>query len=169
MDWIVSLTPEVSDDPLAALASPPEGASVVELRLDLFPGIDIGAAISACPLPVLATLRSTAEGGRGPDDPATRSATLAAARDAGAALVDLEHARDTRLINALGLPPEQIVLSWHDPEGTPADLERIAAELLESPARIAKVIPPPRTSSISSGFSPSTSASTPAVPATAGS
>ena len=37
MDWIVSLTPEVADDPLAALASPPEGASVIELRLDLFP------------------------------------------------------------------------------------------------------------------------------------
>jgi len=141
MDWIVSLTPEVSGDPITALASPPEGASVVELRLDLFPGIDIGAAVSACPLPVLATLRSTAEGGRGSDDPATRSETLASARDAGAALVDLEHARDDRLINALGLPPEQIVLSWHDPKGTPADLERIASELLESPARIAKLIP----------------------------
>ncbi len=141
MDWIVSLTPDVADDPLTALASPPEGASVIELRLDLFPGIDMCAAISACPLPVLATLRSTAEGGRGSDDPATRSEILAAARDAGAALIDLEHARDGRLINALGLPPEQIVLSWHDPEGTPDDLEPIAAALLESPARMVKLIP----------------------------
>lgn len=141
MDWIVSLTPEVSDDPITALASPPEGASVVELRLDLFPGIDTRAAISACPLPVLATLRSTVEGGRGSDDPTTRAETLAAARDAGAALIDLEHARDRRLVNSLGLPPEQIVISWHDPEETPDDLESIAAELLESPARIAKLIP----------------------------
>ncbi|TFG38652.1 MAG: type I 3-dehydroquinate dehydratase, partial [Candidatus Aminicenantes bacterium] len=76
MDWIVSLTPEVSEDPFAALASPPDGASVVELRLDLFPEIDIRAAIAACPLPVLATLRSAAEGGRGADDPATRAAIL---------------------------------------------------------------------------------------------
>jgi len=141
MDWIVSLTPEVSDDPLTALASPPEGASVIELRLDLFPGIDIGAAISACPLPVLATLRSTTEGGRGSDDPAARSEILAAARNAGAALIDLEHARDGRLINTLGLPPEQIVLSWHDPAGTPDDLGQIAESLLESPARMVKLIP----------------------------
>ena len=141
MDWIVSLTPEVADDPLAALASPPEGASVIELRLDLFPGIDISTAISACPLPVLATLRSTAEGGRGSDDPENRSEILAAARDAGAALIDLEHARDSRLINTLGFPPEQVVLSWHDPEGTPDDLEGIAAALLESPARMVKLVP----------------------------
>ncbi len=141
MDWIVSLTPEVSEDPFAALATPPEGAAVIELRLDLFPQIDIRAAVSACPLPVLATLRSTAEGGRGADDPALRAGILAAARDAGAALIDLESARDGRLVNSLGLPPEQIVLSWHDPAGTPNDLERIAAELLESPARMVKVVP----------------------------
>jgi len=141
MDWIVSLTPEVSSDPLAALASPPVGASVIELRIDLFPDLDIRAAISACPVPVLATLRSSAEGGRGSDDPMVRAATLAAARNAGAALLDLEHARDFRLMDELGLAPEQIVLSWHDPSGTPNDLDRVATELLESPARIVKLIP----------------------------
>lgn len=141
MDWIVSLTPEVADDPLAAVASPPEGASVVELRLDLFPGLDVRAAVSACPLPVLATVRSAAEGGRGPDDPAERSAILASARDAGAALVDLEHARDSGLRNALGLSPEQVVLSWHDPSGTPDDLDRTAAALLATSARLVKLVP----------------------------
>jgi len=141
MDWIVSLTPEVSDDPLAALASPPDGASVIEIRLDLFPDLDLRAAISACPLPVLATLRSTAEGGRGSDDPATRSGILASARNAGASLIDLEHARDRGIVNELGLTPEQIVLSWHDPEGTPDDLESIVAALHDSPARIVKAVP----------------------------
>lgn len=141
MQWIVSLTPEVADDPLAALASPPDGASVIEVRLDLFPDLDFSTAVSACPLPVLATLRSTTEGGRGPDDPDARAAVLAAARDAGAALIDLEHARDARLIDDLGLTPEQVVLSWHDPSGTPDDLGQIADELLASPARIAKLVP----------------------------
>jgi len=145
MDWIVSLTPEVSDDPFAALASPPDGASVVELRLDLFPDLEIRSAISACPLPVLVTLRSCAEGGRGSDDPTARAEILGAARDAGAILIDLEHARDDRLINALGLGPEQVVLSWHDPSGTPDDLERVAAQLLESPARMVKLIPTAQT------------------------
>jgi 3-dehydroquinate dehydratase/shikimate dehydrogenase len=141
MDWIVSLTPEVADDPLPALAAPPEGASAVELRLDLFPGLDIRAAISACPLPVLATLRSATEGGRGSDDPTDRAEALAAARDAGATLIDLEHARDTRLMIALGLAPEQVVLSWHDPSGTPDDLDRVAAELHSSQARFVKLVP----------------------------
>jgi len=141
MNWIVSLTPEVSEDPLAALASPPDGASVVELRLDLFPGIDLRAAISACPLPVLATLRSSAEGGRGPVDPAARAGILGAARIAGAALIDLEHARDQGLRAELGLSPEEIVCSWHDPAGTPVELETIAAGLLESRARIVKIVP----------------------------
>ena len=141
MDWIASLTPDVSEDPLAALASPPDGASVAELRLDLFPEIDIRSAISASPLPVLATLRSSAEGGRGPEDPTQRASILGAARNAGAALIDLEHTRDSRLTNQLGLTPEQTVLSWHDPSGTPNDLELIAAQLLESPSRIVKLIP----------------------------
>jgi len=115
MDWIVSLTPEVSEDPLEVTAHPPEGASIVELRADLFPGADLRAAISACPLPVLVTLRSSAEGGRGPTDPDERTAVLEAAREAGAALIDLEHERDGHLMQSLGLAPEQVVLSWHDP------------------------------------------------------
>lgn len=141
MDWIVSLTPEVAVDPLAALAEPPAGASVVELRADLLSDLDLRAAISACPLPVLVTLRSTAEGGRGPTDPDARRRVLTAARDAGAALIDLENARDAHLIDALGLPPEQVVLSWHDPEGTPHDIETVVAALHDSPARVVKAVP----------------------------
>lgn len=141
MDWIVSLTPEVSDNPLTAIAAPPKGASVVELRADLFPDLDLRTAVASCPLPVLVTLRSTAEGGRGSVDPTERRAILAAARDAGAALVDLEHARDAALVDDLGLTPEQMVLSWHDPNGTPNDLENIVAGLHASPARIVKAIP----------------------------
>lgn len=141
MEWIVSLTPEVSENPLNALAAPPAGASVVELRADLFPDLDLRTAVAACPLPVLVTLRSTAEGGRGPVDPDARKALLSAARDAGATLVDLEHARDAALFNELGLAPEQVVLSWHDPEGTPDDLDKIVAALHQSSARVVKAVP----------------------------
>jgi len=141
VDWIVTITPGAAADPMAALASPPAGASIVELRLDLFAGIDFAAAVSACPLPVLATLRSTAEGGEGPDDPAARAEIIGAARNAGAALIDLELERDTTLILNLGLAPEQVILSWHDPEGTPEDLGGIAERLMESPARWVKLVP----------------------------
>ena len=140
MDWIVSLTPEVSEDPLEVIAHPPEGASIVELRADLFPGADLRAAISACPLPVLVTLRSSAEGGQGPTDGAERWLVLEAAREAGAALIDLEHERDGHLMRSLGLAPEQVVLSWHDPHGTPENLGDIAGRMLETPARWVKVV-----------------------------
>jgi 3-dehydroquinate dehydratase/shikimate dehydrogenase len=141
MDWIVSLTPEVSEDPLEAISRPPDGASIVELRVDLFPGIDVRAAISACPLPVLVTLRSEAEGGRGPVERGERLKGLETARFAGAALIDLEYRRDGNLIRDLGLAPEQVVLSWHDVSQTPDDLADIAAKMFQSPARWIKMVP----------------------------
>jgi 3-dehydroquinate dehydratase type I len=142
MDWIVTLTPcSAGADPIAALAKPPARASVVELRLDLFPDLEPALAVSACPLPILATLRSTAEGGVGPVDPVQRGQLLTRAREAGAALIDVEMARDRDLPRTLGLPPEQTVLSWHDPSATPADLDSIAASMLESPARWVKIVP----------------------------
>jgi len=144
VDWIVSLTPEVAADPLEALASPPAGASIVELRLDLLPGIDVAAALGACPLPVLATLRSAAEGGEGPDDPTARAEILGAARNAGAALIDLEFARDAALIQSFGLPPEQVIVSWHDPKGTPEELGGIAERMIGSTARWVKLVPTAR-------------------------
>jgi shikimate dehydrogenase/3-dehydroquinate dehydratase type I len=117
---------------------------VVEVRADLFPELDLRTAVAACPLPVLVTLRSGAEGGRGPDDPALRARVLTAARDAGAALIDLEFARDAHLERGLGLAPEQLVLSWHDPDGTPGDLETIVAALHESRSRLVKAVPTTR-------------------------
>jgi len=141
MDWIVSLIPEAAADPMAAIAEPPDGASIVELRLDRFPGIDVGVAVGACPLPVLATLRSRAEGGNGPDDSTTRAELIGNARDAGAALLDLEFGRDASLVHELGLAPEQIILSWHDPAGTPEGLSEIVGRMMESPARWIKVVP----------------------------
>ncbi len=141
MEWIVSLVPEAAADPMAALEAPPSGATIVELRIDRFPGIDMRAAVAACPLPVLVTLRSRSEGGEGPDDAVERAVMLATARDAGAAMLDLEVARDSELVSVLGLDPERVVLSWHDPNGTPPDLPVIVERLLSSPARWVKVVP----------------------------
>jgi 3-dehydroquinate dehydratase/shikimate dehydrogenase len=144
MEWIVSLTPEADAAPLKALAAPPEGAAIVELRADLFPDLDLQSAIDSCPLPVMVTLRSTVEGGRGPDDPTLRRKILAAARDASAALIDLEYRRDAHLADDLGLAPEQSVLSWHDSAGTPDDLVQTADEMLASQARWIKIVPTAR-------------------------
>ena len=126
---------------MKAISDPPAGASIVELRLDRFPGIDIPAAVSACPVPVLATLRSRSEGGEGPDEAFARGELIGAARDAGAALLDLEFKRDTPLIRELGLAPEQTILSWHDPQGTPDELADIVGRMMEVRTRWIKVVP----------------------------
>jgi 3-dehydroquinate dehydratase type I len=141
MEPIASLTPETADDPLAALAAPPTGTAVVEIRADLLPELDLSAAVAASAAPCLVTFRSTAEGGRGPDDPATRRRLLETARNSGAALIDVEYRRDLEAVDALGLAPEQTVLSWHDPAGTPDDLWDVVSSMLSRAARIIKVVP----------------------------
>jgi shikimate dehydrogenase/3-dehydroquinate dehydratase type I len=141
MEPIVSLTPDCGADPLAALAAPPPGSVMVELRMDLLPDVDPAVAATSCPLPVLATLRSQAEGGHGPNEPATRTPVLRRAAEAGCALIDLEAERDLPLVRALGLDPERVVLSWHDPDGTPSDLADRCDALLAQPVRWVKIVP----------------------------
>ncbi len=140
MNWILSLTPAAAQDSLATIANPHPKAGLVELRLDLLPGLDIRAAIAACPLPVLVTNRSTAEGGQGSLDPAMRKMTITEARNAGAALIDVEFDRDLDLLPGLGIPQEQLVISWHDTEGTPDDLEERCEAMLKHSCFFAKAI-----------------------------
>ncbi|MCI4362955.1 MAG: type I 3-dehydroquinate dehydratase [Thermoplasmata archaeon] len=115
-----------------------EGADWAEVRLDrwseqatlrlpeLFPA----------PLPLLATLRSRAEGGDGPDVPESREASLLHAFSLPFAAIDLEIRRDLCLkVGEAGSPrserPPQVVFSAHLPEGTPTDeLRRLFEEPL---------------------------------------
>ena len=144
MEMIATPVPAGHPHPLEAFAHPPAGVGVVELRGDLYPDLDPASAVAACPLPVLFTLRSTVEGGRGPDDPASRARLLRHAWESGCAFLDLEADRDGDLLTSGALDHDRIVLSWHDPKGTPADLERRVGRLLERGARWAKVVPTAR-------------------------
>lgn len=79
-------------------------------------------------LPLLATVRSRAEGGRGADDPGERLATLAALISAGVAdLVDVELDGGTDAVHrAVQLAHDAgvaVVLSNHDVAGTPPRAE----------------------------------------------
>ncbi len=145
MQWITSVTSRSSTSLSEQLSSPPEGADVVEIRLDLLPGSDVGALVAASPLPVLVTLRSQAEGGQGPDAREHRKPLLKNAVEGGAHLIDLEWDRDRELIDELGLSPERVVLSWHDTEGTPENLPDIAAAMLAEPVALAKIVSTART------------------------
>lgn len=141
MEIVASFNPQNSDDPLAGLARPPEGATMVELRADLFPpGFPLEQAVKASPLPVVLTLRSRAEGGQGPEDGPTRKQFFQAAQTWPVALFDLEEARDLPLLEGV-VPKAKVILSAHLPR-TASDLEERMARLLASETRYAKLVTP---------------------------
>ena len=123
-----------------ALADLPASAAV-ELRLDGFAEEPAFSALRACfeGKTLIATVRSTSEGGafRGQAGEAQR--LLSKALDAGFDLVDVEFRRDGG-DEATRIPPSKKVLSLHDPEGIPADMSALVARMLAMPARFVKVV-----------------------------
>jgi 3-dehydroquinate dehydratase / shikimate dehydrogenase len=103
-----------------------QGADLAELRLDyLREPIDLPRLLDARPLPVLATLRPAWEGGHFSGTEEERTAILERACVVGADYVDVEFRRFRRF--ALG--KTKLVLSYHDFETTPDDLEATAAAM----------------------------------------
>lgn len=141
MEIIATFVPTAAGDPRQELAFPPPGATMVELRADLLPpGMDLNNLVAASPLPVLLTLRSSAEGGRGPDGGEARSRFFEAATGLSVALVDLEFERDRDLLGGV-VPAERAVVSTHPRGGVPADLEETAKGMLSLGSRLVKVVP----------------------------
>jgi len=124
----------------AALADLPPSAAV-ELRLDAMTEEPAFGALRACfeGRTLIATVRSAAEGGafRGSEEEEKR--LLGAALAAGFDLADVEYRGGVRA-TLLGLPPSKAILSLHDTEGIPADVNAVVARMLATPARFVKVV-----------------------------
>ncbi len=109
------------------------GADIAELRLDRWTSAErtrVGELFPS-PLPLLATLRSRAEGGEGPEESAGRAQLLRGLLAYPFEYLDLEIRRDHVLIGELSQPAAQrpiLVLSAHLPRGAGA---AEVAELLE--------------------------------------
>jgi 3-dehydroquinate dehydratase-1 len=116
----VSLLAEDEGALRARLASIRAGVGFVEVRLDaIAPPVtaaDVAGVVAHAPIDAVVTCRPVREGGRwaGPED--DRVEVLRAARDAGAAWVDVEW--DT--VGAVGGPRVLASRHWYD--GCPADL-----------------------------------------------
>ena len=107
-------------------------ADLFEVRADYVSDLDVGALLRARSKPILFTLRSDAEGGRFPErDSRARRRLLLEAVERGVDLVDVEARAGFDDVVA-AKKGRGLVLSWHDMEGTPDDLdsiyERMAAE-----------------------------------------
>ena len=123
----------------------PAGVGWLELRADLAgePEERVADALARqLPGGLIYTLRSRAEGGAGPDDPARRAErlVLAGARASLYALVDLEAERDLHPEVLDAVPPERRLLSCHGPATSVAALEERIEEMTATPARLYKLV-----------------------------
>ncbi|HYB79451.1 MAG TPA: type I 3-dehydroquinate dehydratase [Thermoplasmata archaeon] len=94
------------------------GAEVAEVRIDRWAAgeVDRLAELFPSPLPLVATLRSRAEGGEGPDDPTGRMRLLQFAAPLPFRYLDVERSRDFPWAETLVRPGlQELIVSTHLP------------------------------------------------------
>ncbi|MFB3852356.1 MAG: type I 3-dehydroquinate dehydratase [Vicinamibacterales bacterium] len=115
-----------------------EGADMVELRLDFVRDIDVAGALEGCRVPAIVTCRARWEGGAFDGSEEERHRILAEAIERGAAYVDIEwRAGFEDIVGRRG--GRGVVLSMHDFDGVPADLQDIEATMRRTGAEVVKI------------------------------
>jgi 3-dehydroquinate dehydratase/shikimate dehydrogenase len=115
-----------SEEAIAAMGEARRaGADLCELRIDYLKDPDLRSILAAKPLPVLATVRPTWEGGQYEGDEALRFGLLEDACLHGADYVDVEF----RAYKDFKRHDAKLVVSYHDFEKTPDDLEATARKM----------------------------------------
>jgi 3-dehydroquinate dehydratase/shikimate dehydrogenase len=112
-------------------------ADLVELRLDGVADVDVAGALEGRRTPVIVTCRPTWEGGRFDGSEDERFRILNDAIRHGAEYVDIEARADRRRLAPLARTV--LVLSTHDFEGLPADLDDRIRAMRREPGAIVKV------------------------------
>ena len=113
-------------------------AELVELRLDTVQDPSAAAALAGRRRPVIVTCRSKEQGGQFKGSEEERRAVLSEALALGAEYVDLEwRGSCADLIQQTG--GQRIVLSHHDFNGVPNDLEQISQAMLSTGAEVVKL------------------------------
>src|SRR6185503_7352708 len=132
---------ETSEAAIASMAEARRaGADLCELRADYLQDPDLAKILAAKPLPVLVTVRPTWEGGQYAGDEALRLGMLEDACLHGADYVDVEF-KAYKDFNRRGA---KLVLSYHDFEKTPDDLEATARKMAALEPFLVKVACSPR-------------------------
>jgi 3-dehydroquinate dehydratase/shikimate dehydrogenase len=135
----VSVTEETTAAVVDRMAELLPHADLFEVRADFVRDLDLSALVRARVKPILLTCRTEKEGGRFPaaEEPARR-AILGEAVRLGFDLVDVEARADFDDV-ARAKAGRGLVLSWHDFEGTPSDLEALYRRMAEAGADIVKI------------------------------
>ncbi|NLE28314.1 MAG: shikimate dehydrogenase, partial [Phycisphaerae bacterium] len=121
------------------------GVGLIEIRLDHLARSDVATLVRGSPRPMIWTLRHTSEGGQFDGSIDEQIDRLIEALDAGGEFVDLEFQRwkaakeaGQRLIDKIAAlraagREVRLILSWHDFQGTPDDLEQRVGQMAEEP------------------------------------
>jgi 3-dehydroquinate dehydratase/shikimate dehydrogenase len=112
-----------------------QGADLCELRADYLKDPDLEKLLREKPLPVLFTVRPTWEGGAFDGDESMRLGLLEDACLYGADYVDVEF----RAYKDFNRRQAKLIVSFHDFEKTPQDLERTASKMKELEPFLVKV------------------------------
>ena len=115
------------------------GADLVELRLDGVSGVDVAGALADRRRPVVATCRPAWEGGGFAGSEAERRRILLEACRLGAEYVDVEHRSEFADDVLAARDGRGVVLSFHDFEGVPADLEERYRAMRGTGAEVVKI------------------------------
>jgi 3-dehydroquinate dehydratase / shikimate dehydrogenase len=117
-------------------------ADLFEVRADLLSGVDLAALRARSTRPLLLTCRAASQGGRRDDADPVRRDTLSAGLRLGFDHVDVEHGPG--LADLAAAAGSRLVLSHHDLEGTPADLDALYASMCAARPAVAKIVVTPR-------------------------
>jgi 3-dehydroquinate dehydratase/shikimate dehydrogenase len=139
----VSLTEETTTGVIERMEALAGIADLFEVRADLVLDLDLLEILRARVKPLMLTCRAESEGGRWADaDPRRRLALLEGVKR-GYDYVDIEHR--SGLVDVMREKAGRgLVVSYHDLEGMPADLDTLYREMAERGADVVKIAVTPR-------------------------
>ena len=127
------------------------GVDILEFRLDLMASADWAALLAETSLPVIATVRPTDQGGRFDGSQEERLALLQKIAQARPAFIDFEwphfvdspkarEAISSITCNTIGADKPALIMSFHDFEKVPGNLNDIVSAMTDTPAAIVKIV-----------------------------
>ena len=139
----VVLTDESTGDLVDRMVDVERHADLFEIRGDLVRDLDLLTVLRTRSKPLLFTCRAASEGGRAPDAHPSRKEALLEAVKRGFEYVDVEHLSPIFEV-MVAKSGKGLVVSNHDLTGTPADLDRLYADMCARGADIVKIVTTPQ-------------------------
>ncbi len=131
----IPITARTESGMAAMMAQAAALADILELRMDLAPGVPLEPLLRNRPCPVIVTNRPVREGGEYAGEESARIALLQQGVDLGAEFVDVELDSAARIRRG---PRTRLIISHHDFARTPDHVEEVHRHLVQAGADIAK-------------------------------